>query len=85
MKVICIDGVKTGVVGERGLLIAGKAEEIYEGETYTVCGNNVVNGKRGYFLSERPPYASYRVERFLPLSEINEMEIVEACNERLLA
>lgn len=77
MKVICIDGVKSGVVGIKGVLVAGKSDEIYEGETYNVCGSGVINGKRGYVLCERSPNVLYRAERFLPLSEIDEMEICE--------
>jgi hypothetical protein len=78
MKVICIDGVRAGIIGERKIIIASKLDEIYEGEIYTVCGRAAVNGKLGYFLSERLRHVAYRAERFLPLSEINEMELSES-------
>ena len=83
MKVICIDGVKSGTVGVRGL-IACKSDEIYEGEIYNVCGNCVMNCNHGYYLSQMSPFNSYKIERFLPLSEINEMGLVEALQIEVL-
>jgi len=49
---------------------------IKEGETYTVCGTYLdrADGHEYYYLAEKQiePVASYRANRFLPLSDICE-------------
>ena len=76
MKVLCIDGVVKGLKGVTGRK-AEKHEEIYEGDVYTAIDEVVAyNGEEGYILLERGPFASYRKRRFIPLSEIDETELV---------
>lgn len=64
MRVICIDNAS--------------AEELTEGDVYTVIGENPSGA--GYYLEEVEPtggYWGFRKYRFVPCSEIDETELVE--------
>jgi hypothetical protein len=71
MKVICIDA---GQPKHSHLL--NPEHFIKEGEAYTVCGAYVdsADGHEYYYLTEKriEPVASYRANRFVPLSNICE-------------
>lgn len=74
MKVLCIRGVCTGDVAKNGR-IARKEHVIREGKQYHV--KEVVQRSYGeaYILRGKPPLASYNVNRFIPLSDIDETQM----------
>ena len=77
MKVLCIDGVKIGDLGNffnGGFCIADNEKLINEGEIYTVIDEEI----DGYFsLLEKPYYCYYRKKRFIPISNIDEKELIK--------
>lgn len=81
MKVICIDGVKMGYKGIYYGIKADKENEIHEGEVYTVIGEN--EQKTGWKLLEKPCGFCYLKNRFIPLSEIDELELMEHRHSKL--
>jgi hypothetical protein len=82
-RVMCIDGVKTSTIGVT-LFIGGfsaehtttPAEVVYEGEPYTVILVEDFFGEQYYTLAERPITTAYNSKRFIPLSEIDEAEVI---------
>lgn len=78
MRVMCIDGVKAGTEDLISGYKATDANVIIEGETYTVVGTMVYKGVTGYALAGMPPSNFYKSSRFAPLSEIDEMELVNS-------
>lgn len=74
MKVICIDGVKKGCIERMGKVAPAEAE-VFEGETYTVVGEEQHSGNIYYELSERDAKYLYHKDRFAPLSSIDETEM----------
>lgn len=85
MKVLCIDGVKLGTPF-KGTIWDGVAGEdclIFEGEIYNVIGEVVLFGNEGYILAERNPIDAYLKSRFIPLSTVNEEELLEQRQNQL--
>jgi len=77
MKVMCINNGKL----RNHLGKINSAPELIEGETYTVIG--ISNTGHGYILLEvkhGEQFSGFTKERFIPLSEIDETELV---NQRL--
>jgi hypothetical protein len=79
MKVICIDGVKSGSITMMGNIIS-KENEIYEGEEYTV--QRQVDDC--YLLVERPGFLLYKKKRFAPISKIDETTFERNYNKELV-
>ena len=82
MKVICIDADKNKNIPKD---VKASVHLLEEGKAYTVTDSE----GDGYNLKECPhpyyPRGKWAKRRFIPLSKINETELVEACNETLLA
>lgn len=76
MKVMCIEGVKKGMIAMNGKPVKNQ-DEIYEGEIYTVSWKTILLGESVYMLSERSPFFGYRERRFIPLSDIDETELIK--------
>ncbi len=76
MKVLCVDGVKAGMLSGGYPVIAKVEHEIYEGETYTVIGSDFIDNILGYMLQERS-YGFYKASRFVPLSNQDETELIK--------
>ena len=72
IKVICINGAKQGELTRFGKPLK-KNQEIYEGEVYTVINEN----SRSYSLQERSDELWYKKTRFIPLSNIDETELIK--------
>lgn len=79
MKVICINGLKKGQTGLSGIS-ARSVEVIYEGEAYNVINEETHFGHVYYFLDERPHGTGYNAKKFMPCSDIDELELV---NEKM--
>lgn len=77
MKVIYIIGIKSGTVSKTTGEIATKLCEIYEGETYTVVTTVKIQGVFAYILYERQPNWAYNIKNFIPLSNIDETELIK--------
>ncbi len=75
MKVICINGVKIGQPNITASYIAKEGDEVIEGEVYTVKKELFII-KPCYTLFEKSPRLTYSKDRFLPLSNICELEMV---------
>ena len=75
MRVICIDGIKEGDEAYDTPHKAGANDAIYEGETYTVYKQKTYSGILCYFLIERRANAAYASHCFIPLSNIDELEL----------
>lgn len=79
MRVVCIDKNSDPLA-----IPASKEDQIFEGEIYTVTRyseyslNNISKVERYpvYTLAERSPNVGYAVERFIPLSDIDETEMI---------
>lgn len=77
MKVICIDGVVIGQLSIRGRTICVKGLEIYQLEIYTICKDRINrHGERCVTLMERSSNVWYLRSRFIPVSDIDETELV---------
>lgn len=92
-KVVCIDGVNRGAQGvtvnsftnDHKEFRAGTVQEIYEGETYTVIGEDMLGSEKYYFLYECPSDTMYKAKRFIPLSNIDEADrIAEHQHEAII-
>ena len=82
MRVLCVKGINKGDDNyEEKRQPAGKYDEIYEGETYTVVNELKKDEIVFYYLAERRHDATYWSGCFIPLSNIDETELV---NEREL-
>lgn len=77
MKVICINGVRLGELSKIFNIPASVAELIYEGEIYTVTDTQTTRFGTGYILEERSPNMLYNAKRFVPLSTIDETELIK--------
>ena len=77
---MCIDGIKPG---EESLFgnAADNNTAIFEGEVYTVTGTHKEYNINWYTLAEKPSDSYYDQDLFIPLSEIDELQIQkpEAC------
>jgi hypothetical protein len=83
MKVICIDAGNK----KRGDGSIGDATELIEGAVYTVVDETMSQyGTYGFLLKEvKSTYHDegyFRSDRFVPLSDIDEMELVENNKEK---
>ncbi len=76
MKVLCIDGVRVGTPSMLNAYKAKKPDCLAEGEIYTVLEEMYFLGRKCYTLDERNPMQPYLASRFIPLSNIDEMELV---------
>jgi hypothetical protein len=80
MRVLCIDGVSVGHIGIAALTgqkwNATSSAVVIEGEVYTVVDTFEFDGGLFYELAERPAEFVYLSRRFIPLSNANEMELV---------
>jgi hypothetical protein len=82
-KVICIHGIKLGHNGLdeiKGKIIVTPADQskvIYEGEVYTVTKETVYFNTKVYKLKERRKEDYYAASFFLPLSDIDETELIK--------
>lgn len=80
MRVLCINGSNVGYIGKMSLTgtkwVATSKDIVIEGEIYTVTGTWPYEGKLFYELAERPPECVYLSTRFIPLSDIEETELV---------
>jgi len=79
MKVICIHGVSKETKNIYGVPCASQ-DEIYEGNIYNKINEIEIYGKIFYILENMPIGNSYVESRFIPLSEIDELQLV---NEKL--
>lgn len=75
-KVLCIDGCKGSVSSPSGWEVNG-------GQIYSVCDDYKRDSILFYRLSEDPDHKSYgwNSNRFIPLSNIDEMDLSEALQE----
>lgn len=76
MKVLCIDASSINVFGHD----TGRKSGLVEGEVYTVIGQRKLFGIMGYFLEEAVAPnddGHYRSNRFIPCSDIDELELVK--------
>lgn len=81
MKVICINGVKKGELNTEGKSPLPASLQVYEGEVYTVLSQRTLDGYefpngQYYILAERGWDTGYGIYSFLPLSDIDESEMV---------
>lgn len=76
MKVMCINGAKKGQKTLGGLPLP-KRLEIYENQIYFVVGETEVFGNELYLLQGFPKNFGYRKSRFIPLSDIDEKELIK--------
>jgi hypothetical protein len=77
MKVICIQQSEDIAYTRSGPIKTPENMKVFEGEVYTVLDE--VKGYKGemkYRLAERPPNCRYRKPHFIPLSEVDETELV---------
>ncbi len=65
MKVLCVNGLKSGYVSPTS------------GEIYTVIDEITVMGRVGYVLEDKLPHWVYDARRFAPLSNIDETELIK--------
>ena len=75
-KVICIDGVRIGDQSYNKDKKASVSDIVYEGEIYNVIGEYLYHGILFYFLQERGMRSAYYSKIFIPLSDMDEMELV---------
>lgn len=82
MRVICIDTVNVGDAFKSmtGLYFVNNDDCIYGGEVYTVVEEKTMFGRVGYRLAEKHFNNLYLKSRFIPLSNIDEIELV---NEKI--
>tara|TARA_R110000868_G_scaffold199843_3_gene446935 strand:- start:210 stop:482 length:273 start_codon:yes stop_codon:yes gene_type:complete len=81
MKVICIKGVKKGTLNTNGDSPLPSSLQIYETDVYTVVAQRTLDGYnfpegQYYVLAERGWDVGYGIFNFLPLSDIDEAEIL---------
>ncbi len=85
MKVLCIDGIKVGHIGSNiyntRFVSCTTRDVVIEGEVYNVAGVEEYNGITYYVLQERTWLNLYNSRRFVPLSDINESELVNTKEE----
>lgn len=85
MRVLCINGVNVGDIGKMTLTktrwVAPHMAIIIEGESYTVANAFNYWGELFYELAERPGVCIYLSTRFIPLSNINELELINTKEE----
>ena len=74
MKVICVDASVGFQSGEKPRFSEGQVLEATQSPYHELD-----------YLIHPDKSRGWHHKRFIPLSEINEMELVEACNERLFA
>jgi hypothetical protein len=77
MRVICVDGIKKGEKAWDTPKVCDDFDAIYEGEIYNVVREKVYDGHLCYFLQEKRNNAAYYSGLFMPLSEIDEKELVK--------
>lgn len=80
LKVICINGVNIGDLGKNddgSPGFATKDHVIYEGCIYTVIEEVEQFGVIRYILLEKGLDASYNRKMFIPLSDIDETELIK--------
>jgi len=73
MKVICIKGDDLKEVDGRN---SPSDPKLVEGRTYTVLSIEIYKGNRFYILEELPQDCCFHEKRFIPLSSIDETELV---------
>jgi len=83
MKVLCIQTANHGFNGSVTKILPELG--VYFGETYTVLDEvysafNLTD--KAYILEERPLYCRYKIKHFIPLSDLDETELV---NEKVLS
>lgn len=71
---MCIDGIKPGEESLFGALADGSTA-VYEGGAYTVTGTHSEYDINWYTLAEKPSDSYYDQDLFIPLSEIDELQI----------
>lgn len=85
MRVLCINGFNVGYIGKLSVTgqkwVATSNDIVIEGEVYTVTDTWPYEGKLFYELAERPPECVYLSTRFIPLSNIDELELVNEKEE----
>lgn len=77
MDVLCVRGIDKGTLDSKGKNPASEKDAIFNGEIYTVVGNYNKDGFPCYFLAERRKTAAYNVLCFIPISDIDEVNIFE--------
>jgi len=87
MKVICIRGINASAKWKGSVdgryYKGSNSDVIIEGEMYTVDLQETFFDQLYYRLSEKPLDARYRADRFIPLSDIDERELINEREEYL--